>query len=80
MYELIEIALAVLIGLFKFCLRNCRPLFGLALGAGVGLAFGLSIAKYGGVDKWTILMFMAIGAVVLAPVIVSFLNGIAPKA
>lgn len=74
-----EILIECLIRLARFIAKNFRAVFGLCVGAGAGLAFGLSLAKYGGVDGWTILMFIVIGAVVIAPAIIGFLNGLSSK-
>ena len=78
-YAMVEIALELLVRLARWAARNFRPLFALATGAGVGLAFGISLARYGGVDRPTLLMFALIGAVVVAPALIGFLNRIAPK-
>lgn len=74
-----EIVFESLIRLARFVVKNFRVVFGLCVGAGAGLAFGLSLAKYGGVSGLTLLMFVVIGAVVIAPAVIGFLNGIAPK-
>jgi hypothetical protein len=79
MHALIEIAIELIARLLRCLLRNFRPLFALAVGAGFGLAFGLSLAKYGGVSGLTLLMFVVIGAVVVAPAVIAFLGRIAPK-
>ncbi len=78
-YAMVEIALALLVRLARWATRNFRTLFALAAGAGVGLAFGISLARYGGVDRTMFLMFALIGAAVIAPALVGFLDRIAPK-
>ena len=79
MYAFIEIVIALLAGLFRFLARHARAVFGLAVGAGIGLAFGLSLVKYGGVNRSILLMFVVIGAAVIAPAIIGFLEKLSPK-
>jgi len=79
MSAFLEILIELSVRLIRFLLRNFRVIFSLAVGAGFGLAFGLSLAKYGGVNGTTMLMFVVIGAVVVAPAVIAFLGRIAPK-
>jgi len=79
MNAFIEILIELFVRLARFVLKNFRAIFSLTVGAVFGLVFGLSLARYGGVSGPVILMFIIIGAVVLAPAIVGFLNRIAPK-
>jgi len=79
MNAFLEILVELSVRLIRFLLRNFRVIFALAVGAGFGLAFGLSLAKYGGVSGLTLLMFVVIGAVVVAPVVIAFLGRIVPK-
>jgi hypothetical protein len=79
MSAFLEILIELSVRLIRFLLRNFRVIFSLAVGAGFGLAFGLSLAKYGGVSGLTLLMFVVIGVVVVAPAVIAFLGRIAPK-
>ena len=79
MNAFLEILVELSVRLIRFLLRNFRVIFALAVGAGFGLAFGLSLAKYGGVSGLTLLMFVVIGAVVVAPAVIAFLGRIVPK-
>ncbi len=79
MNAFLEILIELAVRLMRFVLRNFRTIFSLAIGAGVGLLFGLSLSRFGGVGKATMLMFVVIGAVVVAPMVIGFLNRIAPK-
>jgi len=79
MSAFLEIFIELAVRLIRFLLRNFKVIFALAVGAGFGLAFGLSLAKYGGIDGLTLLMFVVIGAVVVAPAVIAFLGRIAPK-
>lgn len=79
MSAFLEILIELSVRLISFVLRNFRVIFSLAIGAGLGLAFGISLSRYGGVSGSVILMFIVIGAIVVAPLIIGFLNRIAPK-
>jgi F0F1-type ATP synthase assembly protein I len=79
MNTFIELLIELSVRLIRFVLKHFRAVFGLLIGALVGLAFGLSLARYGGVSGLVILMFMVIGAVVVAPIAVDFLNRLSPK-
>lgn len=79
MSAFLEILIELLVRLLRFVFRNFRVIFALAVGAGLGLFFGLSLARYGGVSRTTMLMFVIIGAVVVAPAVIAFLGRIAPK-
>jgi hypothetical protein len=79
MYAILEIVFAILVRVLRWAGRNARPLIGLGAGAGFGFAFGLSLAKFGPLPKGVMLMFVAIGVVVVGPAVVGFLNRIAPK-
>ncbi len=79
MSAFLEILIELAVRLIRFLLRNFRVIFALTVGAGFGLAFGLSLAKYGGVSGMTLLMFIVIGVVVVAPAVIAFLGRIAPK-
>jgi hypothetical protein len=79
MSAFLEILIELSVRLVRFVFRNFRVIFSLAVGAGFGLFFGLSLARYGGVSALVILMFIIIGAVVVAPALIGFLNRIAPK-
>lgn len=74
-----EVLVELSVRLIRFVLKNLRVIFALAAGAGTGLFFGLSLARFGGVNALVFLMFMVIGAVVVAPALIGFLNRIAPK-
>ena len=79
MSAFVEVLVELSVRLIRFVLRNFRAIFALAVGAGFGLFFGLSLARCGGVSAAVILMFMVIGAGVIAPALIGFLNRIAPK-
>jgi len=79
MNAFVEILIELSIRLVRFVVRNFRVIFGLAVGAGFGLAFGLSLARYGGVSFLVILMFIVIGAVVVAPMVVAYLDRLSSK-
>jgi hypothetical protein len=79
MNAFLEILIELLVRLMRFVLRNFRVIFALAVGGGLGLAFGVSLSRFGGVSRTTLLMFVVIGAVVVAPLVIGFLNRIAPK-
>jgi hypothetical protein len=78
MHAVFEILIAVLAALARFVSRNARPLFALAVGAGVGLALGLSLARFGDVSKGMVLLAVVIGALVVAPEVISYLNRLKP--
>jgi len=73
-----EILIELCVRLVRFSLRNLRALFGLALGAGLGLALSLSLARCGGVSKGMVLMAVVIGALVVAPEVIAYLNRLKP--
>lgn len=79
MIAFLEIIIESLLAFARFVAKHLRPLFALAVGAGLGLAIAISLAQFGGVDGWMILMAAIIGAVVVAPKIIEYLNRIAPK-
>jgi len=79
MNAFMEILIELTIRLVRFVVRNFRAVFGLLIGAGFGLVFGISLARYGGVSFLVILMFMVIGALVVAPMVVAYLNGLSQK-
>jgi len=78
MNAFLEILVELSVRLIRLVLKNIKVIFALAVGAGVGLAFGISLSRFGGVGKATMLMFVVIGAVVIAPMVIGFLNRIAP--
>jgi hypothetical protein len=78
MSALFEILVELSVRLIRFVLKNIKVIFALAVGAGVGLAFGISLSSFGGVSGATKLMFVVIGAIVVAPMVIGFLNRIAP--
>jgi len=78
MHAAFEIIIAVLAALARFVSRNARPLFALALGAGLGLAIGVSLARSGGVSKGMVLLAAVIGALVVAPEVIAYLNRLKP--
>jgi hypothetical protein len=79
MSAFLEILIELSVRLLRFVLRNFRVIFSLAVGAGLGLGFGLSLARFGGVSGTTLLLFIVIGAAVVAPAVIAFLGRIAPK-
>ena len=78
MSAILEILIELSARLIRFIFRNFRAVFALFIGAGFGLVMGISLARYGGVNVWVILMFMVISAVVIAPRVVVFLNRLSP--
>jgi hypothetical protein len=79
MLAFLEILIESLLALGRFVARNFRPLFALSVGAGLGLAIAISLAKFGDVSAGMILMAAVIGAAVVAPRIIDYLNRIAPR-
>ena len=79
MNAFLEILVELSVRLIRLVLKNIKVIFALAVGAGVGLVFGISLSRFGGVGKATKLMFVVIGAIVVAPMVIGFLNRIAPK-
>jgi hypothetical protein len=78
MSAVVEILIELIIRLFGFAARNLRVIFALLLGAGIGLALGISFWSLGGASIWVVFMAVVIGAVVIAPKVVAYLNRIAP--
>ena len=74
----LEAIIEIIASIVRFVFRNFRAVFGLFIGAGFGLVMGVSLARYGGINVWVILMFMVISAVVIAPRVVVFLNKLRP--
>ena len=79
MYEAIEIIIALFVRLARALARNARSFLALALGAGAGLAFGLSLAKFSPLPKGVMLMFVVMGVAIVVPAIIGFLNLLFPK-
>jgi len=79
MNAFIEILIELSVRLVRFVLKNFRAVFGLLIGAAFGLVFGLSLARYGGVSFLVILMFMVIGVVVVAPMVIAYLDRLSSK-
>jgi len=79
MYGLVEIMLAILARLARAALRNARSLFALAIGVGVGLAFGLSLMKFAPLPKGVMLMFVLMGVAIISPAVLGFLAGLFPR-
>ena len=78
MHAVFEILIAFVAAFARFVSRNARPLFGLAVGAGVGLMLGLSLARFGDASKGMVLMAIVIGALVVAPEVIAYLNRLKP--
>ena len=78
MSAILEILIELSVRLIRFIFRNFGAVFALFIGAGFGLVMGISLARYGGVSIWVILMFMIISAVMIAPKVVAFLNKLSP--
>lgn len=76
MQVLAELVIVVLVGLARFALRNARPLLALALGAGSGLAIGVSLGKYSALPKGAMLMCAVMGIVIVSPAVFAFLSGL----
>ena len=74
----LEILIELSVRLVRFVIRNFRAVFSLFIGASFGLAIGVSLARYGGVNILVILMYAIISAVVIAPRVVAFLNKLSP--
>ena len=79
MHAAFEILVALLAALVRLVFRNARQLFALALGAGLGLALGVSLARFGGVSKGMVLLAVVIGALVVAPEVIAYLNRLSPR-
>jgi len=78
MHAVFEILVAVLAALARFVFRNGRALFALAVGAGVGLVLGVSLARFGDASKGMVLLAVLIGALVVAPEVIAYLNRLKP--
>ena len=74
----LEAIIEIIASIVRFIFRNFRAIFAMFIGAGFGLAVGISLSRYGGVNIWVILMFMIISAVMIAPRVVAFLNRLSP--
>ena len=74
----LEAIIEIIASIVRFIFRNFRAVFGIFIGAGFGLAVGVSLSRYGGVSIWVILMYMVIGALMIAPKVVAFLNKLSP--
>jgi len=79
MFGLVEIIITLFVRLVRAALRNGRSLAALAIGAGSGVAFGLSLAKFSPLPKGVMLMFVVMGVAIVAPAIIGFLNLLFPR-
>lgn len=79
MYGLVEIIIALFVRLARAAMRNGRSLAALVIGAGSGVAFGLSLAKFSPLPKGVMLMFAVMGVVLVAPAVIGFLNILFPR-
>lgn len=79
MYGFLEIVLVILLRIGRAALRNARALAALAIGAGAGLAFGFSLAKFTTLPKGVMLMYAVMGVVIVAPAVIGFLNLLFPR-
>ncbi len=78
MHGSFEIIVAILAAIARCVSRNARPLFALALGAGLGLVIAASLARFGGVSKGMVLLAGVIGALVVAPEVIAYLDRLKP--
>jgi len=79
MNAFVQILIELSVRLARFVIRNFRAIFGLALGAGIGLAIGVSLARFGNASRGMVLMAVIIGALVVAPEIIAYLNKLSPR-
>lgn len=79
MNAFIEVLIELSLGLIRFVIRNFRVFFALFVGAGFGLVLSVLLASYGGVSYLMILAGMVVSAVVIAPIVVDYINRLIPR-
>ena len=79
MNALLEMLIELSVGLVRFVARNFRFFLALFIGAGFGLALGASLASFGCVDIWMVLIAVVISAVVVTPKVLDYFDRLIPR-